>query len=76
MNRNQTTLQVSLVGVMVTVISLLFWQRLAGQFMAWQETQHLRSVEATSQHINLLSQWRRRSGATAMLLKPPSRALP
>jgi hypothetical protein len=55
-NKRRTILQTSLWAVIVApiVISivLLFGQRLAGQFMAWQENQRLRAVGADPHHTN------------------------
>ena len=45
---------ISLIAVVAAVVALaaLYGPRLAGQFMAWQETQRLRKAGADLNHIN------------------------
>jgi hypothetical protein len=57
MNKSAAPVQIILLGVIITItiiaiLTLLYGQRLAGQWMASQETARLRAAEADPQHLN------------------------
>jgi len=56
MNKNKTAIRVTLIVVIaiavITAVASFYGERIAGQFMAWQETQRLQAAGADPNYIN------------------------